>query len=449
MRFKPIIPSRYSLLIVLFVMLASCSPIKPIGGDVTSAAIPTQKPTLVPTSTPVEACPAPLNSNPNCYTPQAFRLAYGVQALTEQGYTGKGQTVIDIVSYGSPTLQQDMDVFDKQFGLPPITIQVVSPLGTVHYDPNKKDMAGWAGETELDVQIIHAIAPDAHIVVMTSPVDETEGTIGLPEFLKLEQYAVAHHLGQIFSQSFVASEATLADSPGQKLVKTFTDFYQQITTQQGFTVVSGSGDNGATDWANIAATALSPNPTVNFPADVPWVTAVGGTTLHNTQDALNRVSAYNESAWSGSGGGVSKFFAEPAFQKNMSSSLQSQLAGQRGLPDIAGDANPETAMINYIFGNWTQVGGTSASTPFWAGIVAIANQMAGHPLGFINPALYQLAASPNAQKDFRDITSGSNDVDNGDIHVKGFHAIPGWDAVTGWGSPRASQFIPDLIAALK
>jgi len=199
--------------------------------------------------------------------------------------------------------------------LPPITIQIASPLGATPFDANSKDMGGWAGETELDVQIIHAVAPDAHIIVMTSPVDETEGTIGLPEFLKLEQYAVAHHLGQIFSQSFVASEATLADSNGQKLVKSFTDFYRQITTQQGITVVSGSGDNGATDWANIAATQLSPNPTVNFPANVPWVTAVGGTTLKNTPPS------YDESAWSGSGGGMSKFFNEPDFQKSMPSTI--------------------------------------------------------------------------------------------------------------------------------
>ncbi len=146
---------------------------------------------------------------------------------------------------------------------------------------------------------------------------------------------------------------------------------------------------------------------------------------------------------------MSKFFTEPDFQKSMPSTLQSQLAGQRGLPDIAGDANPVTAMINYIFGHWNQIGGTSASTPFWAGIVAIANQMAGHPLGFINPGLYKLAASQNAQKDFRDITSGNNEVNDGNIHVKGFQAVQGWDAVTGWGSPQASQLIPDLIAAMK
>ena len=249
-------------------------------------------------------------------------------------------------------------------------------------------MPGWAVETELDVEIMHAIAPDAHIIVMTSPVDETEGTIGLPEFLQLEQYAVAHHLGQIFSQSYVASEVTLADSAGQQLVQQYTDFYKQITTQQGYTIVNGSGDNGATDWANIAMTQLSPKAIVNFPADVPWVTAVGGTTL------LHSNGTFTENAWSGSGGGTSTFFAEPDFQKSLPASIQSLLNGQRGIPDIAADANPATAMVDYIGGQWTEVGGTSASTPLMAGIIAIANQMAGHPLGFINPGIYKIGSLP-------------------------------------------------------
>src|SRR5712691_3608980 len=449
MRFRP-----YQLwhpfwvpLLALLLLLTACSPI----GINPTISSPTKTPTTIPqhtatltsTNTAADICPDDLSSSTNCYTPHALRVAYGVEALTEQGFTGKGQTVIDIVSFGSPTLQQDMNVFDQQFALPPITISVIAPLGTVPFDPQNKDMAGWAEETELDVQIIHAIAPDAGIVVMTSPVDETEGTIGLPEFMKLEQYAVSHHLGQIFSQSYVASEATLMDSAGQQFVKTYTDFYKQITTQQGFTIVSGSGDNGATDWANIAATRLSPTPTVNFPADVPWVTAVGGTTLTRT------ANGYNESAWSGSGGGISKFFSEPTFQQSMPQSVQSELAGHRGLPDIAADANPLTGMAFYINGQWRQVGGTSASTPLWAGIIAIANQVAGHPLGFINPGLYKMGISQNAQRDFRDITSGDNSVSQGTVQVQGFQAVPGWDAVTGWGAPQANQFIPDLISALR
>jgi subtilase family serine protease len=372
-----------------------------------------------------------------------MRVAYGVEALTARGFTGKGQTIIDIVAYGSPTLQRDLDIFDRQFGLPAINIPVIAPLGTVAFDPTNKEMLGWAEETELDVQIMHAVAPGANIVVMTSPVDETEGTVGLPEFLKLEQYAVAHHLGQIFSQSYAASEATLAGAAGQQLIKTYSDFYKQITTRQDFTVVSGSGDNGATDYADVAMTKLSATATVNFPADVPWVTAVGGTTL------LQSDAGYSETAWSNSGGGLSSFFSEPAFQQNLPSSIQAKLAGHRGLPDVAGDANPSTAMINYINGQWTQIGGTSVSTPLWAALIAIANQMAGHPLGFINPGIYKLATSQHYQKDFRDITSGTNEVNNGTIHVQGFQAEPGWDAVTGWGTPQASQLIPDLITALQ
>lgn len=443
MRLKPKLP----LYLVLVILCAACSPLSPI-----TSSTPTPKPTTRPTPrfaqtfTPnpaLDTCPAQLQNNSACYTPHALRVAYGVEALAEQGFTGKGQTVIDIVSYGSPTLQQDMDVFDQTFHLPPITIQVVAPLGTVPFNPNNSGMGGWAVETELDVEIIHAIAPDAGIVVMTSPVDETEGTIGLPEFLKLEQYAVSHHLGQIFSQSYVASEVTLSDSKGQQLVKTYTDFYKQITTQQGFTVVSGSGDNGATDWANLNATQLSPTATVNFPADVPWVTAVGGTTL------LRNNTGYAETAWSNSGGGVSKFFSEPAFQQTLPASVQSLLSAHRGLPDIAAVANPYTAMVNYIHGSWTQIGGTSASTPLWAGIIAIANQMAGHSLGFINPGIYKVATSQNFTRDFRDITTGSNRVISGKISINGFQATPGWDAVTGWGTPQASQFVPDLIDAMK
>jgi subtilase family serine protease len=398
--------------------------------------------TPTPTSPDTGVCPGSLHGSASCFTPRSLRLAYDIQALTDRGFTGKGQTVVDIVSYGSPTLQQDMDVFDRQFGLPAITIRVLSPLGTVPFDPTSREMAGWAVETELDVQIIHAIAPDAGIVVLTSPVDETEGTAGLPQFQQLEQYAVTNHLGQIFSQSWEASEVSLADSAGQQEVQTYATFYQQITTQNGVTVVSGSGDQGASDYLT-PAMDLSPTPTVGFPDDVPWVTAVGGTSL------LPTGSSYQETAWSGSNGGVSRFFTTPSFQTGLPSSVQTLLAGHRGVPDVSGNADPMTGMAFYVAGHWDQTGGTSASTPLWAGIIAIANQMAGHPLGFINPGLYKLAESPSYQQDFRDITSGNNSVSQGNIQLAGNSATPGWDAVTGLGSPLCSHLVPDLIAALK
>src|SRR5258708_23464502 len=322
--------SRHLLaLLTALLLLSACAP---FGSN--NAAV-TPGPTHKSTSTGIAACPVEMSSFV-CRTPFDLRVVYGLQSLIKQGFTGKGQTVVDIVSYGSPTLQQDMDAFDRQFGLPPITIQIAPPLGTKPFNQQDSEMTGWAGETTLDVQIIHAIAPEAGIVVLTSPVDETEGTIGLPEFQKLEQYAVDHHLGYIFSQSWSASEATLADTAGQQEVTTYSDFYQKIITQQGYTVVSASGDNGATDFTDLAAKNLASTRTVGFPADVPWVTAVGGTTLDQTG------SGYDETAWSGSGGGTRKLFAQPPFQKALRSDVPAPPGGARGPPPVAPHPRPGT-----------------------------------------------------------------------------------------------------------
>src|SRR5437660_87503 len=297
MPFKPNLQSSLAVLIALLVLLTACSP---FSGNPVTASTPTVRPThqVTPThtmNTALDSCPAGLSQDPNCYTPHALRVAYGLEALTEQGFTGKGQTVIDIVSFGSPTLQQDINVFDRQFGLPPITIPVIAPLGTAPFNPSNSDMSGWAEETELDVEIIHAIAPDAGIVVMTSPVSETEGTIGLPEFLKLEQYALDHHLGSIVSQSWGASEVTLKDAAGQQEIHKWDAFFQKATTQQGMTFLSSSGDNGATDYSNLPATKLSPTATTSFPADEPWVTSVGGTSM------IRNGTTIQEKVWNSNG----------------------------------------------------------------------------------------------------------------------------------------------------
>ena len=353
---------RLFALIAILLLLPACAPFGSNGinggaQDPTHKATATVRPS--PTSTAIAACPAEIGPDV-CRTPYDMRVAYGVQSLIERGFTGKGQTIVDIVSYGSPTLQQDMDVFDKQFGLPPITIKVLSPLGTVPFNPAVKDMPGWAGETELDVQIIHAIAPDAAIVVLTSPVDETEGTAGLPEFRQLEQYAVKNHLGNIISQSFGASEVTLNDAAGQQEIQKWDAFFKQATTQQGITFFASSGDGGATDYADLKMTKLSPTPTTSFPTDDPWVASVGGTTLHRNG------TAFQESAWSMSGGGFSSFFTTPSYQQTLPASVQNLLKHRRGVPDIAGNADPNTGLAIYTGGGWTLGGGTSASAPLWA-----------------------------------------------------------------------------------
>lgn len=413
------------LLIMLCLCLTACS-----GSD----AIATPKATPVPTQpapsttatipiAKITSRPGALKDHPQCLTPYQLRLAYEMEPLTEQGFTGAGQTVVEVVSYGSPTLQQDLNVFDQQFDLPALIVPQLAPIGSVKFDPSNQDMASWALETSMDIEIIHTMAPLAHIVVLTSPVDETEGVTGFPQFLQLEQYAVNHQLGHIFSQSYAADDPTFPDARSRQFTQNYASFYQQITTRQGWTILGSSGDGGTPD--------------VQFPADVPWVTAVGGTSLTQT---TNVPPTFTETVWSESSGGTSQLFSEPDYQKTLPAAIQVQLHGQRGTPDIAADANPATGMAIYTNGQWNQAGGTSASAPTWSGILAVADQMAGHPLGFINPALYKIGASAKAAQDFRDITSGSTN--------SGYQPTPGWDFSTGWGSPLLDKLLPDLIAAV-
>ncbi|HEV2580578.1 MAG TPA: peptidase S53, partial [Ktedonobacteraceae bacterium] len=186
--------------------------------------------------------------------------------------------------------------------------------------------------------------------------------------------------------------------------------------------------------------------TTSFPTDDPWVTSTGGTTLDRTQNG------FAETAWNNSlgasGGGFSAFFSTPSYQQSLPGAVQQLLNKRRGVPDVAADADPNTGLAIYVNG-WTMAGGTSASAPFWAAITAIANQVAGQPLGFLNVGLYKLGASSTYARDFRDITSGNNTrVVNG-IIVPGHNAVAGWDPVTGLGSPDAENLIPDLIAALQ
>lgn len=436
----------FSLLALCLLLLTACvstGGTSGVGGTTPTAVVtsPSGSSTGTPVSKFADTCPAPLNGDVGCFTPHAMRVAYGVEPLIQKGFTGKGQTVIDIVSFGSPTLQTDVDAFSKQFGLPHVNVQVIAPLNEKEYDPNG-DKSGWVGETTLDVEMIHAMAPDAGIVVLVSPVAETEGTVGLPEFRQLTQYAIDHHLGTIVSQSWGASEVTLQDQAGQQEIQKWDALYQKATTQQDFTFLAASGDHGATDATDPAGKVYAKTPTSSFANDDPWVTSVGGTTLTRTGSGIN------ERVWSGDGaggGGFSKFFKEPSYQQTLPSSTQSQFNNRRGIPDVAAAADPRTALAYYVSDQWQLIGGTSASTPLWAGIMADANQMAGHPLGFINPGLYKVALSSKYSQDFNDITVGDNSFGG----VQGYQAAQGWDAASGLGSPNAENLIPDLIAALK
>jgi subtilase family serine protease len=387
----------------------------------------------------ITSCPSDLQLSSGCLTPEELRAAYDIDPLLQQGITGEGQTIIDIVSYGSPTLQSDMDLFDSTFNLPPVNMQVIAPLTNIPVSDPYNQKSGWAYETTMDVEMLHAMAPEAKIIVLVSPVAQIAGTQGLPEFLQLEQYVIDHNLGYILSQSWGTSEIPLDNADGRNQVQQWGPVLEQGATQNHITYLTASGDYGATDYADAFENALGTVPTTTFTADSPWVTSVGGTSLYH------RNNSYSEIAWGGSGGGFSKFYTIPDYQKTLPQHDVEELQGRRGVPDVSADADSQTGMPIVVDGSWYLSSGTSASAPVWAAIVALADQMAGHPLGLINPGLYKLGNSSTYSQDFHDVTKGNNNYNS----VQGYPATQGWDPVTGWGTPDAAHLVPDLVAAMQ
>jgi subtilase family serine protease len=388
-----------------------------------------------------------------CYSPQEMRTAYGLNNLINAGMVGSGQTIVLIESYGSPTVAADLQTFDQDYGLPdPPSLRVISPLGTVPFDPNDSGQVGWAFETTLDVQWAHAIAPGAAIVVMTSPVAETEGVQGMPEFLALEKYALDHHLGKIISQSWGATENTLFDAAGRKVLDDFSAFYERARSER-VTVFASAGDSGSSN-VELDSVTIYPFPTVGFPASSPLVTAVGGTSLYlDTAGHYQSETVWDEVALGGGagGGGISQVFREPGYQREaLPGHVQGQLDHYRGIPDISYNADPYTPILVYVGflgsanAGYYFIGGTSEGSPQWAGIAADLNQYAGQPLGFLNPALYSIGGSGHFRQIGRDITVGNNGY-NG---VPGYLAAPGWDLATGWGTPDLDKIMRHALELL-
>jgi subtilase family serine protease len=369
-----------------------------------------------------------------CYSPQQLRNAYGVTSLLNAGYTGKGQTILIIDPFGSPTIAEDLRVFDAIYGLPdPPSFKVLAPLGTVPFDRTNGDQIEGASETTLDVEWAHAMAPDAGIVLLTSPVDATEGVQGLPQLLFLEKYALKFHLGNIISQSWGVTENTLFTPAGRQLLDQFELFYQDAA-HQSVTVLAASGDTGTSNLMTDNTTYYK-FPTVYFPASSPFVTAVGGTSLHADTSGNYQSETVWHDSYGASGGGVSQNFLEPQYQHLLPNSVQKTLQNHRGIPDVAFDADAKTPVLLYssfLFPSYNLIYGTSVGSPCWAGIIADANQMAGHPLGFLNPKLYMIGATVGQSEFFHDITIGNNGF-NG---LPGYRATIGWDLATGWGTPR-------------
>ena len=395
-----------------------------------------------------------------CYEPDQIRLAYDLPALYATGINGKGTTIVIVDSFGSPTIRNDLGVFDKAFRLPaPPRFSIIHPAGQIpRYDASNSDMVGWAGETTLDVEYAHVIAPGASIVLVETPVSETEGTHGFPQIVTAEEYVLDHHLGDVISQSFSATEETF---PGAAAVDGLRSAYT-LAYKDKVTVLAASGDSGAADVKQNQTTYYLSRVT-SWPDSDPLVTAVGGTQLHfGAQGGAAAPTVWNDTYNQAanefadgnagpnplaSGGGLSIFFARPSYQNG----VRSVVAGRRGVPDISMSAACNGSVDTYgTFGGqaagWTPTCGTSEATPLFAGIVALADQMAGHPLGLINPALYTLAAEGAAG--IVPVTSGSNTVSfdqGGSKHtVRGFTARKGYDLATGLGTVNAAFFVPEL-----
>jgi subtilase family serine protease len=314
-------------------------------------------------------------------------------------------------------------------------VNVVYPLGQPAATNN-----GWAGETSLDVEWAHAIAPNASITLAVSP------TAHASDVTAVEQYVVDHHLGDVVSMSYGASEPTIPGLANNKYLQHADKLFQQAK-DTNIAMIASAGDFGATNGGSY----VHPE----FPASDPLVTSVGGTSLFmsdtgayqgetvwNDSDATQCPFACRRGLLAGvTGGAPSLIFKTPSYQQ------MSNHTSSREVADVSYNAGIYTAVLVYMSFNPSShglffVGGTSAGAPQWAGIAALANQAAGHPLGFLNQRLYNVAKT-SAASALHDVTSGSNGLFGG----SGESAGPGYDMPTGIGSPNVANLIPALLAA--
>ena len=398
-----------------------------------------------------------------CYLPAQIQRAYNLPRLYQKGITGRGQTIVIVDSFGSPTVRRDLRRFDRATGLPaPPSLRVIQPAGRVPAYRPTSNREGWAGETDLDVEYAHPIAPRASILLVETPTSENEGTTGFPQIVTAEKYVIDHHLGGVISQSFSATEQTF---PSKQSLLSLRGAYLDAASK-GITVLAASGDSGAAD-VKFNQVTYYLHPVTSWPDSDPLVTGVGATQLHlnaagdnvapptvwnDTYDvAANEFVVGNKGPNPlAGGGGKSVIFGRPAFQNG----ARAIVGASRGVPDISmsGACNGGADMYQSFAGQpagWYPTCGTSEATPEFAGIVALADQVAGHPLGVINPYLYRLSA--RHAPGIVDVVSGNSTVSfrqRGALHtVPGFRARPGYDLASGVGTVNAFWFVPALAQA--
>lgn len=391
--------------------------------------------------------PTPSPLAPRCYSPQQIRNAYDVTPLLKKGIAGKGRTIVIIDASSSPTLQSDVHLYDLLYGLKDPKLNVIAPFGVPPVNPSIYV------ETALDVETAHSLAPDATIDLLLTGNITNDITVQQTfyDLLKPVKYAVDHNLGDVISISYGAGESCFDN--------TYLHYEHEIFEQaqaKGISVFVSAGDSGAailSCTSPASGTGLFLDKGTSIPASDPLVSSVGGTTLNATVGAGKYVSetTWNEDAVfdGATGGGFSSVFPRPEYQEGIRG-----IGRTRGLPDVSWDADPLTGVpvVVSIFGATyiVPVGGTSVGAPAWAGLTALFNQYAGRRLGFLNNAFYRILKSKSYGDAFQDIKTGNNSVIGFDkngklVHVIGYNAGPGWDAVTGVGTPD----VDDLAALLK
>jgi subtilase family serine protease len=375
------------------------------------------------------------------YSPQALQRVYGVSALLREGIDGRGETVVLPETNAGPgappagavavsAIRQNLAAFDKRFHLPAVDLTLGRALG---YTGSTSLTFG--GEESQDAELVHAIAPAAKIAIMLVP----ESAFTTPSELA-PLFRAAAQRGDVVSYSQSECESTRCLSAAQLSSLTSALRYAR---DRHVSIFASSGDFGA-DAGNVRG--------VRVPASSPLVTGVGGTILTARADGTEA----SESVWdddgphaassgarvSASGGGISARWAWPGYQYGLP-----VIGDHRGVPDVAAVAEPgmATVIVNHGKAASYAAGGTSESSPLWAGIAALADQDAHRQLGFLNAGLYRIGHSPQYDRAFHDITHGNNTVTlPSGKNIDGYRARRGWDPVTGWGSPNAQVLVPLL-----
>jgi subtilase family serine protease len=363
-----------------------------------------------------------------CYTPGQYQMAYGVTPLLRRGITGSGETVVmpELANKPGPNftdIRKDLAAFDKRFGLSAAKLKVTTTLAGA----GAPYVAG-TEEVE-DTEIVHTIAPGAALDVVLVPADAitsaanfTAAVTGLIHVAITQHAAVVSISGSHGEHFFTAAEVARIHAALQQ------------AAGRNVTVVASSGDTGVISDGG-------PPVQVSLPASDPLVLGAGGTAL----GASSATGAYHgEMAWnadtSASAGGSSSLFRRPSYQDGVP-----RIGRMRGVPDVAADADSSTAMtLMFTGGVPYPAQGTSAATPLWAAVIALADQDAGQHLGFVNPAIYAIARSPAYPRAFHDVVTGDNSVFWPTRLFTGYQAGPGWDPITGWGSPNAQTLVPLL-----